>query len=204
MVEREDAVEDNTVPINPIEEKDKEIANLKLALESSTKACIDITAVKNNLTKTKTELRTAMRSASITRNKVHFARKVVEQRIYLCLTDSTLMGENEEELVTLYSTLVDEDNFDLSEDETCSPKAGFLEEVEKQLAERGEKPREIKCLETLKSKILEAVKNKKLARRSRLDSFSNRRDSIGSNSSFKRGQRDQNGTDSSRAKLETQ
>ena len=99
MVEREDAVEDNTVPINPIEEKDKEIANLKLALESSTKACIDITAVKNNLTKTKTELRTAMRSASITRSKVDFARKVVEQRIYLCLSDSTLMGENAEELV---------------------------------------------------------------------------------------------------------
>ena len=115
------------------------------------------------------------------------------------------MGENEEELVALYSTLVDEDNFDLSEDEICSPKVGFLEEVEKQLAERGEKQREVKCLETLKSKILEAVKNKKLTRRSRLDSFSSsRRDSVGSNSSVKRGQKDQNGTDSSRAKLETQ
>ena len=203
MIEREDTIEDNTFPMNPIEEKDVEISNLKQALETSTKACADITVVKSNLTKAKTELRTAMRSASVKRNKMDFARKVVEQRMDLCLSDGTLRGGNEEELVSLYSTLIDEDSFDLLEDDNCSPKIAFLCEVEKQMADRVEKPGEHEYFDNLKAKILEAVKTRKIYRRSRMDSIG-RRDSVGSNSSIKRGQRDQNGSDSSRAKIETQ
>ena len=186
MVEKEDSVEDNTLPINPIEEKDAEISNLKQALEASTKACVEITAVKNNLIKTKTELRAAMRAASVSSTKIDFARKVVEQRIDICLSDSTLVGENEEELVSLYSTLIDEETFDLSEDGICSPSSDFLVEVEEALVWRGQRPGEVECLALIKTKILEAVKKRKLARRSRIDSFSGRRDSVGSNSSLKR------------------
>ena len=131
-----------------------------------------------------------------------FARKVIEQRIDCCLIDGTLVGENEEELVTLYSTLLDEDDFDLVDDDTCSPKVGFLVEAEKQLAERGTKPAELECFNVLKEKILVAVKKRKLVRRSRIDSVG-RRDSVGSNSSLKRGLKDQNGRDCNRAKLES-
>ena len=98
--------------------------------------------------------------------------------------------------------LVDEDNFELSVDDNCSPKLSFLCEVEKPIAERGKKPGKIECFDNLKAKILEAVQKRKLYRRSRIDSIG-RRDSVGSNSNFKRSQKDQDGSDSSRAKIET-
>ena len=132
---------------------------------------------------------------------MEFAMKVVEQKMDLCLTDGTLRGENEEELVSLYSTLVDEDNFELSVDDICSPKIAFLCEAERQIAERGKKPGEIECFDNLKAKILEAVQKRKLYRRSRIDSIG-RRDSVGSNRNFKRSQKDQDGSDSSHAKIE--
>ena len=94
-----------------------------------------------------------------------------------------------------------EGNFELSEDETCVPKYEFLEEVEKNIHERGKNENEKECYENFKNKILEAVKVRKLARISRKESFS-RRDSVSSNCSMKRGLVEQDGTDSSRAKLE--
>ena len=106
-------------------------------------------------------------------------------------------------MVSLYSTLIDEDSFDLLEDDKCAPKIAFLCDVEKQMLERGEKPGELECFDKLKAKILEAVKKRKIYRRSRIGSIG-RRDSVGSNSSLKRGQGDQHGSDSSRAKIETQ
>ena len=84
-----------------------------------------------------------------------------------------------------------------------SAKIAFLCDVEKQMLERGEKPGELECFDKLKAKILEAVKKRKIYRRSRIGSIG-RRDSVGSNSSLKRGQGDQHGSDSSRAKIETQ
>ena len=203
IVEREECVEDDTMPMNPIEETDAEIANLKLALDASTQACGDLTAVKNNLTKSKSELKNLRWSTNLNSNKIEFARKVVEQSINLCLSDSTLVGEKEKELVTLYSTLIDEENFEISDDDICFSKAEFLGEAEKHLKERGEISQEVECLTNFKTKILEAVKKRKLARRSRKDSL-NGRDRVGSQSSLKRSQMDQNGSESSRAKLETQ
>ena len=67
--------------------------------------------------------------------------------------------------------------------------------------QRGQNVSEKESYENFKTKILEAVKTRKLARRSRKESFS-RRDSVGSNCSMKRGLVEQEGTESSRAKLE--
>jgi hypothetical protein len=46
------------VPINPIEEKDSQIAELKKALEDTKKNLSDMNAVKETLHKTRFELRT--------------------------------------------------------------------------------------------------------------------------------------------------
>ena len=202
MVEREITNEDNVVPINPIEEKNIEIDNLRHALESIKQDCLELDSVKDSLAKSKSELKSLRWVSNVNKNKVDFARKVVEQSINICLADSTLVGEKEKELVTLYSTLVDEDNFELTEEELCLPKADFLDDVEKHLLERGENPKEKEGLDNFKTKILEAVKKRKLSRKSRADSFSERTRK-GSNSSVKRVQKEQNGRDSSRPKLET-
>ena len=189
--------------MNPIEERDLEIANLKQALESSTAACVEITAAKNNLAKNRTEIKSLRWVANVNKNKIDFARRVVEQSIDLCISDSSLKGEKELELVTLYSTLIDEDEFDLSEDEICSSKSDFLLDAQKNLLERVDLPQQVECLKNLKVKILEAVNTINLVRKSRMDSFS-RKDSFGSSSSLKRNNSVQNGRDHSRAKIETQ
>ena len=62
---------------------------------------------------------------------------------------------------------------------------------------------EVKCLDNLKVKIMEAVKKRKQVRRTRKESFS-RKDSFGSHNSLKRNNSVQNGRDHSRAKIETQ
>ena len=58
-------------------------------------------------------------------------------------------------------------------------------------------------MKNLKIKILEAVKKRKLTRKSRKDSISGR-DRFGSSSSLKRVHMDQDGSDSSHAKIETE
>ena len=185
--------------MNPIEEKDLEIAELKKALESSKKESKDIASVKNSLIKTKNELQVAKRAISVSKNKIDFAK---EQRMDFCLSDSKLGGEVEKEQVNLYSTLVDEDNFELSDDNKCSSKSGFLADVERQIMERGGKPNEKESFENVKIKILEAVKKRKSERKSRIDSIG-RRDSIGSPSSVKRNYIEAKGNDISWAKIET-
>ena len=106
----------------------------------------------------------------------------------------------EDELVSLYSTLVDEDSFTFKDDEVI-PQEDFLKDVEEKLVERGELPNERSRLNQVKNKILEKVKNKKLNRvRSR-----ERRDSISSLSSVgsKRGNGECAGGDPTRLKLES-
>ena len=202
MVEK-DITDDNTVPINPIEEKDLEIAQLKDALKASSQADLEINAAMDNLAQTNSEMRSLKWSANVNKNKIEFARKVVEQSIGLSIAESSLVGERENELVSLYSTLVDEDQFDLSSTGVCSPKADFLAETEKLLlGTDGGRPDQMETLTAFKQKIVEAVKKRKMERKLRKNSLS-RKDSTGSNGGLKRTLSKQEGKDSSRAKIET-
>ena len=172
MVEK-DITDDNTVPINPIEEKDLEIAKLKDALKASSQADFEISADKDNLAQTNCEMRSLKWSANVNKNKIEFARKVVEQSIGLSIADSTLVGERENELVSLYSTLVDEDQFDLSSTGVCSPKEDFLAETEKHLPDTdGGRQEKMETLLVFKQKILEAVKKRKMERKVQRNSLS--------------------------------
>ena len=95
----------------------------------------------------------------------------------------------EDELVSLYSTLIDEENFKLENDQ-ISPNEGFLKDVE----ERVNTPSERSRLEEVKNKILEKVKTKKVNKQSR--------DRSSSVSSVKRGSSETAGGDPSRLKTE--
>ena len=203
MVERDETADDNIVPVNPIEEKDSEIAELKNALEKLKEEANDSRTVKENLTKNRNELRIANRTALLSTSKIDFARKVTEQRMSNCISDSCLEGEVEDELVALYATLADEDNFEMDEDNILSAKKDFLIDLKNKIVERGEKPEEKLLLESVKYKILEKVKSNMSARKSR-------RDSVGSNhgrdssSSLKRSSSDHSEGDRSRSKTEIQ
>ena len=144
----------------------------------------------------------ARRAASLARSKLDFARKITEQRMSYCISDSCLDGEVEEELVNLYSTLVDEESFELNEVKVLLAKKEFLIDIEEQIAERVDNPKETEQLNLVKNKILEKVKNKMCERKSRRDSIGNH--SGTSSSSAKRSSNDPSGGDSSRGKFEIQ
>jgi hypothetical protein len=193
----EEGDEDEILPMNPIVEKDKEICDLKKSLDECRKEVSDITALKDHLVKTKSELRNSRRATSLARNKIEFARNITEQRLSNSITGSGLVGEDAEELIALYSTLVDEEHFELGEDDMVSSKYEFLSAVEEKLKLGGDNPEEKKQLENVKNKILEKVKERKCERRSR-------RDSVCSTSRIKRGNSEHSNSSSSRPKLESQ
>ena len=85
--------------MNPIEHKDQQLASLQKALEESRKEVQDIASVREQLVKTKNELRSARRSSSLARSKIDFARRVTEQRMSNCL--STSAPDMEEEIISL-------------------------------------------------------------------------------------------------------
>ena len=180
---------------NAIEDKDKTISELQNALEESRKEISEVNALKDSLAKTKSELVIARKSSNLKCRKIEFARKITEQRMSNSL--SNLSGDAEEELVNLYSTLVDEDTFDFK-DEEIIPTDDFLKNVQDKLAVRGDIPEEHESLERFKSKILERVKQRKCNR------AYNRRDSVSSIGSVnsKRCSSEQAGGDTSRKKVD--
>ena len=164
IVERFEEEED-VRPMNPVEEKDKQINDLKAALDASRKEVEDINAIKESLVKTKYELNSVKKYSSIAKSKIEFARKVTEQRMTESLSDPSGSPDMEEELalVSLYSTLVDEDKFNL-ENDIITPQDDFLKEVEDKIASKGENPPELIRFLEVKNKILEKVKIKKVNR----------------------------------------
>jgi hypothetical protein len=102
---------------------------------------------------------------------------VTEQKTSNCLSDATT--DMEDVLVTLYSTLVDEDNF-LLEDNTLAPKDDFLKNVEEKIVERGEISSEKLKLSNVKNKI--RIKERQLSceRRNSVSSIRSISSKIGS------------------------
>ena len=187
--------EGDIIPINPIEEKDKQLAALEKALEESRKEVHDVNLLREALIKTKSELRVARRSSSIARSKIDFARKVTEQRMSNCL--SLPSPDQEEEIVSLYSTLLDEDSFTLDGDDIL-PGEDFLKVLEDKIVDI---PTEMEKLSLVKNKILEKVKEIKVSRQHSRD----RRDSLISicSTSSKRGPSEQTGSERGRQRRDT-
>ena len=187
--------EEDIVPINPIEEKDGQIADLKKALEECQKELTDINVIKDTLVKTRNELKFSKKYTAVSKRKIDFARKITEQRMSDCLLVPS--SHREDELVNLYYTLADEDSFRLEEDEII-PDGDFLKDVEEKLVERGDCPVERNRLDQVRNKILDKLKSKKQGR-GRRDSIS----SISSIGSLKRSGEDQLGGDSVRVRAES-
>ena len=183
--------EGEIIPKNPIEEKDQQLAALQKALEESRKEVQDITVLREALVKTKNELRTSRRCSSLARSKIEFARQVTEQRMSNCL--SLPSPDQEDEIVSLYSALLDEESFTMEGNEIL-PGEGFLKFVEKKIEHI---PSEMEKLNLVKNKILEKVKQNKVIRQQSRD----RRDSVCSTGS-KRGSSDQAGSDRGRPRMD--
>ena len=205
IVERNEDDEE-VVPINPVEEKDKQIADLKDALEGSRREIQDINVLKESLVKVKYELNSVKKYSNVAKSKIEFARKVTEQRMTECLTDPSWSEDTEEDraLISLYSTLVEEEKFTLDvENDTITPNDEFLRDVEEKLSAKMANPSELKRFQEVRNKILEKIKVKKVNRalsKQRRDSVS----SLGSvgQTGIKRSSSVNAGGDNSRSKTD--
>ena len=185
--------ENSIVPKNPIEERDGQIAALKVALEESRKEVSDINVMKEKMVKIRTDMKNVKRESVLAKNKLDFARKVTEQR----LTDSLSTRHDQDEMACLYATLVDEDLFELGDGDEIINKSDLLKEAEEKIIK--DRPEdEHNALLEIKSKILDRIKGKKVERRERRDSVSSV-DSLG----FKRFNSDSAGGDQTRMKTES-
>ena len=64
------------LPINPIEEKDKKIAELEKLLAEQSIASSDMNQLQEKLTKTKAELQAVKKNSTVLNKKINFAKKV--------------------------------------------------------------------------------------------------------------------------------
>ena len=73
--------EDDVVPKNPIMEKDAQIASLAAALEATQKEISDTNVLKESLNKANQEMKVMKRQANLMKNKIEFAKKMLEQNM---------------------------------------------------------------------------------------------------------------------------
>ena len=120
------------MPTNPIERRDARIAELE-------KTVADMPALQEAVVKTKAELSIAKRSAHVAKSRVKFARKVTEERLKECLPAARFEDDHSKVLVTLMTTLIDEECYEIDPDtETYKPKLDFLKDVEDSIEKNDE------------------------------------------------------------------
>ena len=162
------------MPVNPIEQKDQQLAVLQKALKDSRKEVQDITTLREALVKTKNELKFAKRSSNLARSKLDFAKKVTEQRMSFCLSQSSPESPLDDEIISLYSSLLDEESFSMEGNEIL-PGEDFLKVVEAKVVNTPD----MEKLKVVRNKIPEKVKQNKENKQAFRDSLG----SVGSNKS---------------------
>ena len=169
-MEESDALDDgNLVPINPIEEKDKQIAELEGKVESLHKSKSDMNLLKEQLLKTTAELTLLKNEHKTSLQKLNFTKYATEQRLLENIS-STGCFYADPVLIGVYSATLDEEEFDFEEkndttevdNERESRKDAFLKSIEEKLDPKNNEHKE-RFME-IKNKILEKVKTTKTSR----------------------------------------
>ena len=161
----EEEVGEDVVPCNPIERKNAKIAELQ-------KDVAEIPALKESLVKVKAELKAAKTNDAENKKKINFARRVTEERLKECLPIPNFEADHSKVLITLMSTLVDEENFEMDPNtETFQPKDDFLREVEESIDRSSDEQVVKQRLELVKNKLVERFKESKSKGRERRNSI---------------------------------
>ena len=108
----------------------------------------------------KAEQKIAIKAANVFKTKIKFARKVTEERLRECLPVPSFEKEHSSVLVTLMSTLIDEDSFELDPaTNTLNPKTDFLKHIEESIGQVSGDPEIAKQrLNNVKNKLVERVR----------------------------------------------
>ena len=177
MEEAEAGNEDEEiVPTNPIERRDAKIAELE-------KNVAEMNQLQESVLKMKAQLNLAKKTSNISKSKLKFARKVAEERLKECFPSASFEDDDSKMLVTLMSSLIDEDSYERDPDtDTLKAKDGFLKDIEDSFETHSDGQMIKERIETVKNKVLDRVKEKAARSRERKLSIS----SISSISSIER------------------
>jgi hypothetical protein len=169
----EDDDEEDLLPTNPIERRDAKIVELE-------KNVAAMPALQENLLKMRAQLHLAVKTTNIAQNKLKFARKVTEERLKECLPVPSFVNEHSKVLITLMSTFMDEESFEIDPDtDSLKPREDFLKDIEDSIGKDSEGQLVKERFEDVKNKLVERVKESVAKNRERKMSTS----SIGSISS---------------------
>ena len=107
------------LPENPIEVKDRHIANLEKEIEVLKATQDEIDSLKKALAQSKLDL-------STTQKKISFTQKATENRILECIADPTGF-HTDPLLIGVYSATLDEKSFNFEKDDiqVSSPRRPF-------------------------------------------------------------------------------
>ena len=154
------------VPTNTIERRDAKIAELE-------KNAAEANELRESLVKMKAELNLAVKTTYIAKNKLKFARKVTEERLKECLPVPNFEDEHGKVIITLMSTLMDEDNLETDpETDSIKHKESFFKEVEESFGDGGNKELIKERIDFVKNGLIERIKEAKVRRKQRRDSMS--------------------------------
>ena len=129
--------------------------------------------LQENALKMKAKLNIAVKSSNLAKHRLKFARQVTEERLKECLPVQDFEAEHSKVLITLMSSLLDEDNFDIDPDtDSLKPKEDFLKDVRDSFDKHANEVVIKERLEFVKNQLVEKVKDKAARNRSRKSSFS--------------------------------
>ena len=175
--------DDEILPINPLDEKNKRIAELENSLAGLKTEISESDQLKEKLTKANAELSIAKKDIHLSKRKLNHTKKATEQKLVEAISNQEFYREDPH-LISVYSATLNVEDFDFEGDtdspDTITPKSNnFLKAVEDNLDKTDSVQTE--RYQHIKSQILDIVK----ARMTRQRTFSTS-SSIGSQSSQKR------------------
>ena len=172
----EDEEEEVLLPSNPIQRRDARIAELEKNTE-------EVSSMKEQMTKLNAELSLAKKNTFLAKKKLNFARTVTEQRLKECLPVPSFKDEHSSVLITLMSTLMDEDCLEIDPaTEILRPKDDLFKEIEESFLDDTDDVIKER-LNFVRNKLIERVQASASKSKERRLSFSS---SIGSQDSKKR------------------
>ena len=167
--------DDEVVPTNPIEQKDKKIASLIKDLELAKAKDEEIKNLKEALNKSSSELKATKKSFHTIQQKLNFTKKATENSIVENISNPNGYIEDPV-IIGVYSATLNEDEIDEQEEDTKdkkdmrSRKENFFKSMEEKI--NLENPDQKERYIQVKNQILEKVKATKVSRsRSRSNSI---------------------------------
>ena len=123
--------EDDILPMNPIEEKDKKIIELTKALTAQKEEISDINNLKNDLAKAKDDLDTLKQSYSISQRKLNYTKNATEQK----MAEANFKPGDDPHLISVYSATLNLEDFENEETSyTLHPRNdNFMKKVEESI-----------------------------------------------------------------------